>query len=109
MQKAMTFQVLSAVSSYSYEVKCNIWHDANIAEDLVLRDVNRRKEAVISSVHCTKSYNSSSSSQPQNGGSNHGLCERGVADSSNELLVDTGSVISNPSYISAVVPFFLKG
>lgn len=86
-----------------------IWDDANIAEDLVVRDVDRWKEyfvinpVVVSAVLCTQSYTSSSSSQTQNGDPNHEICEGGADDCREVLLVDTGSVILNPCYI------FLKG
>ncbi|KAF7819778.1 alpha/beta-hydrolase domain protein [Senna tora] len=84
-------------------------------EDLVVRDADRWKEdyvfnpGVFSSVHCTKSYTSTSSSRPESGGSIHGICGRGTVDIIEELLVDTGSVILNPIDISVVVPLFFKG
>lgn len=81
-------------------------------ENLVLRDVNRwREDSVINSgvfssvysVYCTKSYTTSSSSQPQS--SNHDIFEKGIYNCIN----DTGSVILYTSYTTALVPIFLKG
>ncbi|KAI9118959.1 hypothetical protein K1719_009634 [Acacia pycnantha] len=86
-------------------------HFMQYIENLVLRDVDRWREdsvinpAVFSSVYCTKSYTTSSSSQSQTVGPNHDICERGVYNCTN----DTGSVILNTSYTTALVPLFLKG
>ncbi|XP_028806527.1 uncharacterized protein LOC114761344 isoform X2 [Neltuma alba] len=80
-------------------------------ENLVLRDLDRWKEdfvinpAVISSVYCTKSYTSSSPSQPQTVSPNHDIYERSIFNSTN----DTGSVILHNSYATIIVPLFLKG
>lgn len=66
---------------------------------------------LISSVHSSNGYIRSTSLQPpQVGGENHEICERRAFNNSRELFVDTRSIITNASYVSAAVPsLLLKG
>ncbi|XP_057421990.1 uncharacterized protein LOC130715859 isoform X1 [Lotus japonicus] len=82
-------------------------------EELVLRDAIRWTESLtgtpvfISVELSSEGYTGNTSWQPpQVGSENHG-CERRDFNKSNELYVDTRSIIPNASYISEVVPSFL--